>query len=226
MTSISTDSALLPVADGILYNNTFGRGDITSGIQRVFDDDDTCGWEWNWPTNTGPGIKAYPEIIIGSSPWCSTKHTLLPRRLGEINYLLDFAIKTQAEGQWCESLDFWITDSPTPRVENIVSNLCIWLKVHNLPANYIGKDETLEIGGRTYTAIFETPADHPPKTWTTLFAMENEFRSDGTLDLRPFIQVMTERGLVHPDLYLATAEMGSEVAGGWGKSVVRIFGLL
>ena len=219
----SDDSGLLPVSGGTLYNNVFGKGDIQGASQYVFADGGAFGWEWNWPAGTGPNVKAYPEVIVGCSPWCKTEHPLLPRPLAEIRYGLDFELETSAEGMWCESFDFWITDSPSPTVENIVSNLCVWTNVHDLPANYIGTHETLQIGGRAYAVTFETPADHPPKTWTTLFAIESQFRSRGTLDLRPFIEVMLARGLVHPGLYLATAELGTEIASGSGRTVVHKF---
>jgi hypothetical protein len=222
MIDTTQDSAVLSFADGALYNNVFGKGDIHPYTQCVFADAGRFGWEWNWPPGTGPLVKAYPEVILGCSPWCKTDHLQhFPCRLADVHHTLEFDLATHADGQWCESFDFWITSNPDPGVDDIVTNLCVWTIVKGLQANYIGPHETLQIGGRIYDVVFETPADHPPKTWTTLFAIEKDFRSSGSLALRPFLDIMIARSLAVPDLFLATAELGTEIACGRGKTIVN-----
>ena len=222
----SEDFALLSFDHGVLYNNVFSKGDIQNAFQQVFLDGNQFGWEWDWPENTGPLVKTYPEVILGRSPWSEAEFGgQLPLTLEKVRYVLDFDINTEAEGSWCESFDFWITNQPDPEVKDIVCNLCIWTRTHQLEGNYQGKHETAKIGGRTYEAIVETPADQPAKTWKTLFAIDDEPRSKGSLKLQPFLAILIERGLAKPDHFLATAELGNEVAYGRGRTIVQKFGL-
>ncbi len=220
----SEDFALLSFDHGVLYNNVFGKGDIQNAFQQVFLDGNQFGWEWDWPENTGPLVKTYPEVILGRSPWSKAEYgSQLPCSLDKVRYVMDFDFITQAEGSWCESFDFWITNKPDPEVKNITCNLCIWTRAHQIEGAYRGSHETVKIGGRTYTAIIETPADQPVKTWNTLFVIDTEPRSQGSLELQPFIETLTERDLAKPDHFLATAELGNEVAYGRGKTIVRKF---
>ena len=222
----SEDFALLPFDNGVLYNNVFAKGDIQNAFQQVFLDENQFGWEWDWPENTGPSVKTYPEVILGRSPWSKAEYSSqLPHALGKVKYVVDFDFITEAEGSWCESFDFWITNNSDPQVKNITCNLCIWTKVHQIEAAYLGSHETVKIGGRIYEAIIETPDDQPSKTWNTLFVMDTEPRSQGSLELQPFMEILIERGLAKLDHFLATAELGNEVAYGKGKTIVQKFGL-
>ncbi len=226
MVKQSEDFALLSFDNGVLYNNVFAKGDIQNAFQQVFLDGNQFGWEWNWPENTGPAVKTYPEVILGCSPWSKAKYgNQLPCALDKVRYVLDFDLITDAQGSWCESFDFWITNKPTPEVKNIVCNLCIWTRTHQLEGDYHGSHETIKIGGRTYSAIVETPADAPAKTWKTLFIVDTEPRSQGSLELQPFMEILTKRGLAKSDHFLATAELGNEVAYGRGRTIVQKFGL-
>lgn len=65
----SEDFALLLFDNGVLYNNVFVKSDIQNAFQQVFLDGNQFGWEWNWPENSDPSIKTYPEVILGRSPW-------------------------------------------------------------------------------------------------------------------------------------------------------------
>jgi hypothetical protein len=220
------DFALLPCDSGMLYNNVFGKGDIQNASQQVFLDGDRFGWEWDWPEDAGPAVKAYPEVILGRSPWSKAESgSLLPRAVGKVRYVLDFDLTTEAQGAWCESFDFWITSSPNPEAKDIICNLCLWTRKHNIEGNYRGRHESLQVGGRSYAAILETPAEQPAKHWKTLFVIESEARSQGSLALQPWMEILTGRGLASPEHFLATAELGNDVAYGSGRTVVRKFGL-
>ena len=226
MVKRSEDFALLSFDNGVLYNNVFAKGDIQNAFQQVFLDGEQFGWEWDWPENTGPSVKAYPEVILGRSPWSKAEYgSQLPCALEKVRFILDFDFTTEAEGSWCGSFDFWITNKPDPEVKDITCNLCIWIRPHNIEGDYRGSHETVKIGDRTYQAIVETPADQPAKTWNTLFVIDSEPRSRGSLELRPFMELLTERGLAKPDHFLATAELGNEVAYGKGRTIVQKLGL-
>ena len=226
MVKRSEDFALLSFDKGILYNNVFAKGDIQNAFQQVFLDGNQFGWEWDWPENTGPAVKAYPEVILGRSPWSKAEYgSQLPCALEKVGYVLDFEFTSEAEGSWCDSFDFWITNKPDPEAKDITCNLCIWARRHQMEGAYRGNHETVKIGGRTYAAIIETPADQPAKTWNTLFVIDNESRSQGSLELRPYIEILAERGFAKPDHFLATAELGNEVAYGKGRMIVRKFAL-
>ena len=222
----SEDFALLPFDHGVLYNNVFAKGTIQNAFQQVFLVGNQFGWEWDWPENTGPSVKTYPEVILGRSPWSKAEYgSQLPCALEKVRYILDFDFITEAQGSWSESFDFWITNKPAPDVKDIVCNLCLWTRAHQLQGDYRGSHETVKIGGRTYQAILETLADQPIKTWKTLFIIGTESRSQGSLVLQPFMEILIERGLAKADHFLATAEVGNEVAYGKGRTIVQKFGL-
>ena len=229
------DNALLPIPGGVLFNNVFGKGGITNYKQSVFRGKDGTGWEWDWPESAGPVVKSYPEVLVGRSPWNDAGGVAgaaglsagdrLPRRLAEVRQTLDFDFSTVANGLWLESFDFWITSSDHPAAKDIVSDLTIWTMNHGEKNPYKGRRETLRIGGRTYEAIFETPAEQPDKPWKTLCLVDTEPRSKGSLELRPLMDALIAQGLAKPTDFLATAELGSEVAYGKGRTTLRTFKL-
>jgi hypothetical protein len=136
---------------------------------------------------------------------------------------LDFDFTSEADGSWCDSFDFWITNKPDPEAKDITCNLCLWTSRHQIEGAYRGSHETVKIGERIYEAIIETPADQPTKTWNTLFVVDTEPRSQGSLELQPFMEMLIARGLAKPNHFLATAELGNEVVYGKGRTIVRKF---
>ncbi|MGA2186872.1 MAG: hypothetical protein ABSH47_28015 [Bryobacteraceae bacterium] len=229
------DSALLPIPGAVLYNNVYGKGDIANYRQLVFRGRDDAGWEWDWPESGGPALKNYPEVLVGRSPWSDVGGPAgaaglrggdqLPRRLSETRQTIDFDFTTVAGGRWIESFDFWITRSDRPTTKDIVSNLTIWTMNHGVGLTYKGRHATLKIGGRTYEAIFETPAEQPDKPWKTLCLVDTEPRSKGSLELGPLVDALIANGLAQPTDFLATAELGSEVVYGKGRTILRVFRL-
>jgi hypothetical protein len=229
------DSALLPIPGAVLYNNVYGKGNITNYRQSIFHGMDATGWEWDWPESGGPSLKNYPEVLVGRSPWSDaggpagaaglSAGDQLPRRLAETRQTIDFDFSTVASGLWLGSFDFWITSSDHPTTKDIVSNLTIWTMNHGVKNTYKGRHMTLKIGGRTYEAIFETPKEQPDKPWKTLCLVDTEPRSKGSLELGPLVKVLIDHGLAKPTDFLATAELGSEVAYGKGRTTLRTFRL-
>jgi hypothetical protein len=220
------DFALLPFGGAVLYNNVCFKDGIQNARQEVFRSGTTGGWDWDWPESAGPSVKTYPEVILGRSPWSAARAgSRLPRPLGRVRLVLDFDFATEASGSWCESFDFWITRKADPTSKDITSNLTIWTMKHNLEPSYRGGHEVLKIGGRTYEAIFETPAEQPGKAWKTLCLVDKEPRSSGSLELGPLVDVLVARGLAEPTQFLATAELGCEIAYGKGRTTIRRFRL-
>jgi hypothetical protein len=223
---LSDDSALLPIPGAVLYNNVYGKDDIANYRQLVFRGHEDAGWEWDWPESAGPSMKCYPEVLAGRSPWNeAAAGDRLPRRLAETRQTLDFDFTTVGSGLWCESFDFWITSSDRPSQADIVSNLCIWTSKHGVEPTYEGRRTALSIGGRSYEAIFETPAEQPDKPWKTLCLVDAELRSKGSLELAPLVDALIAHGLAQSTDFLATAELGSEVAYGKGRTTLRVFRL-
>jgi hypothetical protein len=229
------DSALLPIPGAVLFNNVYGKGDIANYRQQVFRGPDGAGWEWDWPESGGPAVKNYPEVLIGRSPWSDaggvagaaglTAGDQLPRRLSEVRQTIDFDFASVGSGRWVESFDFWITRSDRPSSKDIVSNLTIWTMNHGAEPPYKGRRETLRIGGRTYEAIFETAAEQPKTPWKTLCLVDTEPRSQGGIELGPLVDALIANGLAQPTDFLATVELGSEVAYGKGRTTLRTFKL-
>jgi len=231
------DSVLLPIPGAVLDNNVYGKGNITSYKQSIFRGKNNAGWEWDWPESGGPELKSYPEVLIGRSPWSDVGGIAgaaglhagdqLPRPLSEARQTLDFDFNTVANGLWLASFDFWITRTDHPTQNDIVSNLCIWTMNHGLKPSdvYKGRHVKLKIGGRTYEGIFETPKDNPDKLWKTLCLIDTKPRSKGSLALGPLMDALIAHGLAKPTDFLATAELGTEVAYGKGRTALRTFRL-
>jgi hypothetical protein len=220
------DFAQLPFSGAVLYNNVFNKGSITGARQEVFRQDQVGGWAWDWPEAGDPRVKAYPEVILGRSPWGEARAgDRLPCALAAVRQRLDFAFDAEGTGSWCTSFDFWITSSPDPTPKDIVANLTIWTQRHALEPSYKGQRETLRIAGRVYEAILQTPAEAPGNAWPTLCLIDSEPRTSGSLDLAAFMKVLIARGLAQPTHFLATAELGSEVAHGKGRLTLRRFRL-
>jgi hypothetical protein len=55
--------------------------------------------------------------------------------------------------------------------------------------------------------------------------VDAELRSKGSLELGPLVDAMIDNGLAQPTDFLATAELGSEVAYGKGRTTLRVFSL-
>lgn len=77
----------------------------------------------------------------------------------------------------------------------------------------------MTICGRRYEAIFQTLKAQPEKAWKTLCLIDLDPRSKGTLALAPLMDVLVARGLATPTDFLATAELGTEVTYGKGRTV-------
>ena len=220
------DFAMLSFEEGMLFNNVCFKGDIREARQEIFRQGAAAGWSWDWPESAGPSVKTYPEIIIGRSPWSAAKAgDMLPRPLSKARLALDFDFTAEGTGSWCTSFDFWITSKPEPASKDIVFNVVVWTQIQALANTYKGKREQVKIGGRSYQAIFETPADAPQKSWSTLCLVEDELRSSGSLDLGAIVDFILVRGYVQANHFLATAELGSEVAYGQGSLTLRKFAL-
>jgi hypothetical protein len=218
------DFALLSFNDAMLSNNVCFKGDIVDAKQAVFREGNEGGWTWDWPESAGPGVKTYPEIILGRSPWQPVRAgNQLPCPIRNARLALDFDFTSEGSGSWCESFDFWITSKADLTSKDITCNLTIWTMKHGLEPPYKGRHETLKVGGRTYEAIFETPSEQPGKAWKTLCLLDTEPRSRGSLELGPLVDLLIARGLAQPAHFLATAELGSEIAFGKGRTTIRKF---
>jgi hypothetical protein len=232
---LTDDSAVLPINGAVLYNNVYGKGNVTTYWQSVFNGKTETGWEWDWPKSGGPVLRSYPEVLVGRSPWSGAGGVAgaaglnagnqLPRLLKEVHQAIDFDFSTNAGGLWLGSFDFWITRSDHPTQKDIVSDLTIWTTNHGVKNPYKGRHTFLKIGGRTYEAIFETPKERPDKPWNTLCLVDTDSRNNGSLELGPLMDALIANGLAKPTDFLATVELGSEVEYGKGRTILRTFKL-
>jgi hypothetical protein len=224
------EDAMLPCAGGVLHTNVWNMARIGDARnldnQKVFRDGEEGGWSWDWPESTGPEIKAYPSIIVGQSPWNTIRtEGPLPMPLSKGRLSIFFDLHSEGTGSWNTSFDFWITAKPDPKPADITCNVTIWTTNHGLKPSYKGRTETLKLGGRTYQAILQTPADVPGEKWNTLCLVDSVSRDAGVLDLRPILDFLIQRGFAQPEHLLVTSEIGNETALGKGRCVVRRFKL-
>jgi len=207
----------------IISNNVWNKGDITSYKQCIFKKDNGLiyGWLWRWPvTDNKKDVKAYPEIIYGWKPWNDNSTTInLPIQIVNIGQIIvSHDIILHAIGIYNMSFDLWITNSSTPNENNITREVMIWLDKEKLePGGDFIKRVT--IGGEDYD-FYKTDWD-----WTYFAFVKVSPKLKGITKIHEFVNYLIQEGYVSTDEYLASIEIGNEIAEGRGNTIIRRYSI-
>ena len=221
------------VGDYILYNNVWNKGQRTDYMQCVFAQTDTpltvMGWRWDWP-GTGRQIKAYPEVMVGNSPWDDAPATgSLPVPVSDRDLFVTYDASVQAKGRWNVALEMWLTSDLPPTDQNITDEVMIWLDASELvpgPPTY----DIMMIDGVNYSLHVSRghgdASGGSAANWSYIAFFSREPVLAATLNVGKFLRYLLENEIIQKDRYVASIEMGTEVASGEGEFVLSTYEIM
>jgi hypothetical protein len=227
------DNQRITVGDYILYNNVWNKGEETGYMQCVFAQKDTppavMGWRWDWP-GTGRQIKAYPEVMVGNSPWDDVSATgKLPVPVSDRDLFVAYDTSVQAAGRWNVALEMWLTSDLPPAEQNITDEVMIWVDAGELtpgPPTY----DILTIDDAMYSLhISLSHGDESggsAANWSYIAFYSREPQLAATLNLGKFLGYLLANEIIQEDRYIASIEMGTEVASGQGEFVLSTYEIM
>jgi hypothetical protein len=221
------DEALIDRGDYRAQNNTWGKGKLSGwsqciGIGMEADGTLVGRWTWDW-LNSGSNVKAYPEIIFGQKPGSATTSKALPIKISDVGIAtISYDVSSTYTGSGNVAFDLWLTDTPNPStwgVPPITHEIMIWLDSHGGMHPGGTQIEQVSIDGFAYNVyVGENIGDG----WRYIaFGNIKSQLGVGTLDLGSFLSYIREKNLVKGDEYLASIELGNEVIGGVGETIVK-----
>ncbi len=192
-----------------------------NGISLLF------GWEWSF-TKDQHGVNAYPEVINGLKPWYSSvgsTTTYLPKKINEISKLkVNYDIEQYIDdGEYNLAFDNWICSSSSSTPESILFEFMIWEDSQNLTAFGDYQGDIITSNG-VYKFYKGEPDWEPPGcNWTYLAFVRVEKRSSGKVDVDELLDYLVNHGIVQPESYLSSIELGNEVGNSKGYTVFKSF---
>ena len=216
---------------GFLYeNNVWNQGAVRKEhrtqclMKRIVDGKVQYGWRWQWPRGSG-NVKAYPEVIYGHKPWFASSTTAsLPRRISTLNELsVAYDVEMQAQGRYNLAFDVWVTNSDRPTPSAITHEIMIWVGERARAWEpYPGKRvKRVTVGGAAYDLTIKRHAEWltehgAPKVAYIAFNARTA-QTSGSLDVKQFLDYLTENGHLPADGYVASVELGNEIMHGTGE---------
>ena len=228
-----------PTRHGTLVNNQWNRASAPPGAwrqclqSRERDGRTEFGWFWEWPTRDG--LYAYPEILVGRSPWkaAPSNDPRFPRSVAATRRLtIDYDIESRSGGKKNLAAELWLTDKalpagpPDPR--SIKVELMIWTDAS--PGMVSARDQpvaTIEVDGRAWRVFVKRhwgdASGGSGHTWTFVIYQATTNTPTARYDARKFLQDAIDRGLVAPGDVIAGVELGNEITSGSGSTWLRRF---
>jgi hypothetical protein len=184
------------------------------------------GWRWDWP-GTGRQIKAYPEVMVGNSPWDDVPATgALPVPVSARDFFVTYDASMQAAGRWNVALEMWLTSGLPPAEGNITDEIMIWVDANELtpgPPTY----DILSIDRAKYSLHISyshgDASGGSAESWSYIAFYSREPQLAATLNIGKFLGHLLENGIIQDDRYIASIEMGTEVASGTGEFVLSTY---
>ena len=216
---------------GFVYeNNVWNQGTVKREnrlqclLKRVVDGEVQYGWRWQWPRGSGE-VKAYPEVIYGHKPWFTFSTTAdLPRPVSTIDELsVAYDVEMQARGRYNLAFDIWVTNSGSPTPSAITHEIMIWVGERARAWEpYPGKRvKRVTVGGAAYDLTIKPHAEwlteHGASDVTYIAFNARAAQTSGSIDVKPFLDYLTENGHLPTDGYVASVELGNEVMHGTGE---------
>jgi hypothetical protein len=223
-----------PGADNGVYraeNNTWGKGTLSGWTQCVGlgtgPDGTLVGrWTWDW-LDAGGNVKAYPEIVFGQKPGSSTTSPDLPKKINDVSELMiTYDITATHTGSGNIAFDIWLTNTQNPAkwgVPPITHEIMVWLDKYGSMGPGGNWVETVEIDGTTYSVY---QGDNWGDGWRYIAFVQKAGQSlAGTLNLRSLLSYMQDKNFATGDEYIASIEIGNEVASGAGETILSKYSI-
>jgi hypothetical protein len=211
----------LRISDYLVSNNVWGEEGISDYTQCLVKPSPhlsfPIGWTWDWPRQPDR-VKAYPEIIYGWKPW--SKHSTTPNLPAQISQLesmlLHYDVDTTSTGSYNLMVDLWLCNSSTPSEDTITNEIAIWLQYQDWQM-HLPPTDTVTIDGEEYV-FYNGNVGHA--AWPYLAFVKRSSGKQGTIDMRQFLDYLVQNQHISATDYLTSVEMGNEIRGGTGKTLV------
>ncbi len=188
------------------------------------------GWRWDFSgeskTNNNKEVKTYPEIIFGKKPYSNYLSTTsrLPERITSSEISLRYEYQLEAEGIYNLSTDIAFTDSINPSEKNIRAKMMIWFNYNNLKFFDSEKLKTGMIDGHQYQIYVDTTHIGPEGKWNYIALLPDKLLpAKGEINFKEYFNYFLDEGILKPEWYLSSIELGSEISSGRGKIVFKEF---
>lgn len=189
------------------------------------------GWTWQWPA--ADGIYAYPELLVGSSPWLPepSNDARFPRTVAATRSLvLSYELLTTSTGKQAAAADFWFTETRPvafgPAPVAVKAEMLIWTDVS---PGIISADEVpagvVEIDGRRWRVYLQAAQRDLSSTdsarWTLISYVAADNAATARYDAAKFFQDAVGRGVISATDYVSGVEIGHEIISGAGSAWLR-----
>lgn len=177
---------------------------------------------WSFPVTTefGSPVRAYPEIIFGPAPMGGGQKVtdvggVLPLQVSHIGALaIDYDVKISGNTSGFNvAFDIWLTSVPGGGASTMTNEIMIWTHTGDFPP--MGTVVGTYTDGNFSAKIYHTG------TYTAIVADNDAFK--GTIDFGAVLAKLVSLGIVSPNEYLASIELGSEVFSGTGSLTINDF---
>ncbi len=228
---IEKSSAWEKIALGeyVVENNTWNTSAVRPGSvwrQSVFADPatDAMGWRWDF-SGQDDTIKSFPEIIYGKKAFAAYASTTprLPMPLDRARFRLEYDYAARAAGTYNTSTDITFTDSAQAGEKNVRAKLMIWFDHQNMPFFNPAQVTRAVIAGRPHRVFIDRNHDDADGKWIYIALLPDDLPASGELNLREYFEYLRSAGVLQPGWFLASIEIGSEIANGSGEITFRRF---
>ncbi|MDB6000148.1 MAG: glycoside hydrolase family 12 domain protein [Rhizobacter sp.] len=232
-----TDNATHPAALGVLVNNTWNKASAGDGPwrqclqSREKEGRVDYGWSWKWPSRDG--LYAYPEVLVGRSPWngTPTNDTRFPRSVAQTRSLtIDYDVESSFEGKKNLAAEFWFTDADLPAgaadPRSIKAELMIWTEASDGLVSAKDKPAAIvDIDGVSWAVYVQRnwgdASGASAAKWTLISYHAQTPTSTVRYDARKFFQDAIDRGLIEARYVVAGVELGNEIVSGSGSTWIK-----
>jgi hypothetical protein len=187
------------------------------------------GWRWNFSgEHDEPGTfvsKTYPQIIYGKKPYETYSATTdkLPAPLTAAKFSIDYEYEADATGSYNTSTDFSFVDNPAAEEKNIRAKMMIWIDANDMPFFESKEKITATIDGVNYQVMVDASHDALDGKWTAIGLLAENFPPSGTMNLNAYFDYFLANGVLKPEWYFSSIEIGSEVSSGKGEVTFKRF---
>lgn len=183
-------------------------------------------FSWWYDGQGEGGVRAYPEVIVGQSPWDGADSSDFASRIGDLKkFDISFDITTPtghaAPGSNI-AFDVWLTDGPGRGPDAITTEIMIWLSSRQMGAenDLLGRFVLDDLRGSLIVRDGFTAGTAGGK-WKYLALIVDGDHLTGVLDMDGILAMLVDRGLVSNDDWVTGYELGAEVVSGSGEVTIK-----
>ncbi|HVZ63969.1 MAG TPA: hypothetical protein VG936_05215 [Lacunisphaera sp.] len=207
----------------LLENNVWNVAAARPGRawrQSIFRDRATgaMGWRWDF-TGEDTAVKSFPELIFGKKPFDNYRSTTprLPAPLADCRLVIDYDYAARATGAYNTSTDISLTDAPEARERNVRAKLMIWFDRRDMPFFPDKKTTRAVIAGRAHEVFIDPDHNDVDGQWVFIALLPENLPGRGELRLADYFDYLLKIGAVKAEWFVASVEIGSEIASGAGE---------